>query len=69
MGAAGVPPPNRTQRGKHKMCKRIITALVAAPYVLVVVAAVAASGMPAEQYLAVCAETQEHGGQGCLLMP
>lgn len=45
------------------MYRRIITMLVSALGVLVLVSAIAASSAPAEQYMAICTETQEHGGQ------
>lgn len=45
------------------MYRRMITALVAALGALVLVAAVTAGAVPAEQYMAVCTEKQEHGGQ------
>jgi hypothetical protein len=45
------------------MFRRILIALIGTLCVLIVAAAVAATSAPAEQYMAVCIETQEHGGQ------
>ncbi|HEY9401999.1 MAG TPA: hypothetical protein VIQ24_04860 [Pyrinomonadaceae bacterium] len=49
------------------MYRQIINALATALGVLVLVAAVAASAVPVEQYMAVCTEKREHGGQEYIL--